>query len=60
MKRMLGAMLVFSLLTMGFVGCSEKAKTKSETSVQTPGGETTTTVTKEVEKSGDNPPPAQP
>jgi hypothetical protein len=53
-------MLLSGLMSIGFVGCSEKATTKSQTTVTTPQGETTTTITKEVEKSGENPPPAQP
>jgi hypothetical protein len=38
------------------VGCSEKSKTQSTTTVETPQGSTTETTTTEVKKSGENPP----
>jgi hypothetical protein len=50
--------LSFVLVGLAMVGCADKASTKSETTVSTPGGTTTTTTEKEVEKSGENPPPA--
>jgi hypothetical protein len=56
MKRMLSLVMVLSLFSLGFVGCAEKTETKKETTVETPEGTTTETETKEVEKSGENPP----
>ncbi len=58
MKRILGSMLVLSMLSLGVVGCAEKTEVKKESSVETPSGETSTTTTTETEKSGENPPPA--
>jgi len=49
--------LVFAALA---VGCEKKAEVQETTTVETPGGETTTTETITVEKSGENPPPAAP
>ncbi|MDZ4659516.1 MAG: hypothetical protein SH868_18245 [Bythopirellula sp.] len=60
MKKSLISMFVLSLLAIATVGCSEKSSSMKETTVSTPGGTTTTTVEKEVEKTGDNPPAAQP
>jgi len=60
MKQFLASVLVLSMLSLGMVGCAEKASITEETEISTPGGTTTTTVTKEVEKSGDNPPSEQP
>ena len=59
MKTFLSLCVALSL-TSTFVGCGEKAEVKKETTVTTPEGETTTTVTETVEKSGENPPPAEP
>jgi hypothetical protein len=52
-------MLFLGLISIGMVGCGDKAKTTRETTVSTPEGTTTTTETKEVKQTGDNPPPAQ-
>ena len=59
MKRFLASALVLSILSIGFVGCSDKAKTEKKTTTSTPNGTTTKTDTSEVKKSGDNPPPAK-
>lgn len=59
MKRILGSVLVLSVLSIGFVGCSEKAKVEKKSTTSTPDGTTTKTDTTEVKKSGDNPPPAK-
>jgi hypothetical protein len=59
MKRKLCAMSVILALAFGMLGCSDTSKSSRETTVKTPGGSTTTTETQKVEKSGENPPPAQ-
>lgn len=58
MKKILLSSFVLSLLAV--IGCGETTSTTKETTVSTPGGTTTVTVEKEVEKSGDNPPAEQP
>jgi hypothetical protein len=59
MKRMIVAALVVSLVSIGLVGCTEKAaSTKQETKITTPAGTTTITTEREVKKTGDNLPPA--
>jgi hypothetical protein len=57
MKNLFFSLFVLSLFTV--VGCGEKTSTTKETTVSTPGGTTTVTTEKEVEKTGDNPPAAQ-
>ena len=59
MKRSLLAVLMMAILSFGVVGCSDTTKSSRETKVTTPGGTTTTTETQKVEKTGENPPPAQ-
>lgn len=60
MKRVIATTLIFSLVSIGIVGCNDatKSSTKQETKVSTPGGTTTTTTTieKEVKKTGEHPP----
>jgi hypothetical protein len=58
MKRNIVCLLVAIGLSFGMIGCSEKTKVQETKTTQTPGGKTTETETKEVTKSGDNPPPA--
>jgi ABC-type glycerol-3-phosphate transport system substrate-binding protein len=58
MKRILSLAVVLGAMTLGFAGCSEKASTTTEKTVSTPQGETTKTTETTVEKSGENPPPA--
>lgn len=58
MKRFVGFCLALSLLG-SFAGCEKKTEVKKETTVTTPEGKTTTTDTKKVETSGENPPPAK-
>lgn len=58
MRRILSAVLVASLFSLGNVGCAEKSPAKSEIKVTTPGG-TTVTIEKPVE-TGRNPPPVNP
>ena len=60
MKLFFASIVVLSLFSLGTIGCAEKSSITEETTVSTPGGTTTTTVTKEVEKSGENPPSEQP
>jgi hypothetical protein len=59
MNTALRSALLVALMLLGFVGCSDKTTTTRETIVKTPGGTTTTTDTREVERTGENPPPAQ-
>ena len=58
MSRMLTLAVALGAMTLGFTGCAEKASTTTEKTVSTPQGETTTKTETTVEKSGDNPPPA--
>jgi hypothetical protein len=59
MRRILASAFVLGVFsTVGLIGCGEEAGVEKQTEVTTPGGTTTTTETKEVEKSGENPPPA--
>jgi hypothetical protein len=60
MKTLKSMFLMMSLLgCAALVGCSEKSSATKSTEVSTPGGTTTTETTVDVEKSGENPPPAQ-
>ncbi len=54
------ASLLLSMFVLATIGCAEKSSTTKETTVSTPGGTTTVTTKKDVEKTGDNPPAAQP
>lgn len=60
MKLFLASALLLGLFSLGTVGCAQKSSVTEETKVSTPDGTTTTTVTKEVERTGDNPPSEQP
>jgi hypothetical protein len=60
MKRLTACLICAALLPFSLAGCADKAEVKTEKKVTTPGGTTTTTDTKKVEKTGDNPPPANP
>jgi hypothetical protein len=59
MKRILSAVLVASMFSVGNVGCTEKPPAKNEIKVTTPGG-TTVTIERPVENAGRNPPPVNP
>jgi hypothetical protein len=59
MSNVLKNALSFTVLLFGVVGCSDTSTTTRETTVKTPGGTTTTTETRQVEQTGENPPPAQ-
>ena len=58
MKRVIAAVLVLSMFSIGNVGCAEKSATQNEIKVTTPGG-TTVTIEKDVTKTGENPPPVK-
>lgn len=51
-RLFLASMLIGS--TMIVTGCTEKSTVTSETKVKTPGGTTTITTKKDVEKTGDH------
>ena len=56
MKKLLTLCALLGLLT-GLAGCEKKqGEVKSQTTVTTPEGSTTTTDTQKVETTGDNPP----
>ena len=54
MKSIAVSALVLSLSLSALVGCSQTETAKVEKKVTTPGGSTTTTVEKEVKKTGDH------
>jgi hypothetical protein len=59
MKRFLiAALFAGAFSTFGLAGCGEKAEVKTQETVTSPGGETTTTETKKVESTGKEPPPS--
>jgi hypothetical protein len=60
MKCLLATILGLGMLSLGLVGCSDTASTKTETKMSTPGGTTTVTTDKEVKKTGDHPPAERP
>lgn len=60
MKRFFALCAALSMVTALTVGCEKKAQTTTETTVETPQGETTVTESTTVEQSGENPPPANP
>lgn len=60
MKQILALALILSMFSLSIVGCSEKPSDTKEEKVTTPADTTTTTVEKEVEKTGDNSPAEQP
>jgi len=59
MKRVLSAVLIASVFSVGNVGCAEKSPAKNEIKVTTPGG-TTVTIEKPVGTAGQNNPPVNP
>ena len=54
------ASVCFGLLILGGCSDTETSTSRQETTVDTPNGETTVTVEKEVEQSGENPPAVNP
>ena len=59
MKRLVVSMFTVVFLAVGLVGCNDtdKSTTKTQTTISSPGGETTITTQKEIKQTGDNPPP---
>ena len=60
MIRFLACLTTAGFLSLGLVGCSDKASTTSEKTISTPSGTTEVKTETSVEKSGSNPPPANP
>jgi hypothetical protein len=60
MKRFFALCAALSMITALTTGCEKKAEKTTETTVETPGGETTVTESTTVEQSGENPPSANP
>jgi len=60
MKRFFAFCAALSMVAVLTMGCEKKAEKTTETTVETPGGETTVTESTTVEQSGQNPPPANP
>ena len=57
MKRYLTVALAAGVFSaFGLMGCGEKSEVKTQESVSAPGGTTTTTDTKEIKSTGQNPP----
>lgn len=57
MKRTFALGLAFAV-ALACMGCGDEAKVKRSSTIQTPGGTTTTTQETKVESSGSNPPAA--
>jgi hypothetical protein len=53
------AICLAATVACGTVGCGKTTEVKKQTTVETPEGTTTTTQTETVEKTGENPPPAE-
>lgn len=53
-QRSLNLGLFLGILISSVGGCSEKSKVTNETKIKTPGGETTITTEKKIEKTGDH------
>jgi hypothetical protein len=61
MRKLISATLMGVVLTglgIGISGCGEETKETSQAKISTPGGTATTTETKSVKQTGENPPPA--
>jgi hypothetical protein len=58
MKWLLSLVVITGFASLGMTGCSKEASIKKESTTSTEGGTTTVTEEKTVEKTGDNPPPA--
>jgi len=57
MKRFLTTALILGVISpFSLVGCADKAKVEQSEKVEGPGGTTTTTETKEIKSTGENPP----
>ena len=55
-RRFYSLFAIAALCMAGFVGCDRSTTVKTEETVSTPEGTTTTTIEKTVESTGDNPP----
>lgn len=60
MSRLALALLFAAAITVGASGCGDTTSTKTEKTVEGPGGTTKMTEEKTTEKTGENPPPANP
>ncbi len=58
MRRVMAICAALALCVPCVAGCDRKAQMEKSTTVEGPGGETTTTHTTTVESSGENPPAA--
>ena len=58
MKTTIAVTLVISLLSLGMIGCTDTSKATTKTQISTPGGTTTITTERTVEKTGEQPPAA--
>jgi hypothetical protein len=56
MRKFIVSLMSAVMLCVAAAGCADKATSKTETEVTTPGGKTTVTTTKEIKQSGENPP----
>lgn len=54
MTKLLSAAFLLTFSTAILTGCSETSTVKDETKIKTPGGTTTITTEKEIEKTGDH------
>ena len=54
MTKLISTALILTLTTGFLVGCSETSTVKDQTEIKTPGGTTTITKEKEIEKTGDH------
>jgi hypothetical protein len=52
MKNFIASILSLAIVCVGLVGFAEKSTSKTETRVTTPGGETTTTIEKDIKQTG--------
>jgi hypothetical protein len=58
MKWLLSLLVLAGAASLGMTGCAKEESAKTETKTSTEGGTTTVTEEVTVEKTGDNPPPA--
>lgn len=60
MIRFLACLTTAGFLSLGLLGCSDTSSTTTEKTMKTPTGTTEIKTETSVEKSGSNPPPANP
>lgn len=58
MSRSLASLMLTGAFALFAAGCSDTTSVETKKEVSSPGGTTTETTKKEIEKTGDNPPPA--